>query len=290
MNAEQSSHNSKSTEKRPDTAASAVQSQDLKDVGAGPLERASLSSSLALIGQRLTSLEARLQNTAGEAKPTSPTWLEFAKIVFGGWPAFGLIFMLLFYGPVRDAINALPEKVKSAEEMSVLGVSLKTTIRVEAEKIGSIQLSQTLPTLSPAAVEFILRDSPAHNALVSYSKQGDLVKTVWFPSEKTLKILEELEKKKLAAVHVIGELPVDTVSKIRKGIADFRKKYPGRVAAAGSIDPDRIAFDLTPPADVVVPAYSWNLTDLGKNAVSVILKAVSVQLTPHPQSGDRSTR
>ncbi len=144
----------------------------------GPVERANLVAHLALISQRLSDVEALLKARPTESSSASKSWLEFLKVLFSGWPAFGLLFMLLFYVPVRDAINAIPEKVKSADEIGVLGVSLKNTIRVEAEKVGAIQLSETLPTLSPAAVEFLLRASRDYNALVSFSKQSELLKSI----------------------------------------------------------------------------------------------------------------
>src|SRR5262249_32925361 len=154
---------------------------------------------------------------------------------------------------------------KSAEEIGVLGVSLKNTIRVEAEKIGSIQLSETLPTLTPAAVEFMLRGSRVYNALVGYNEDSGLLKAIWLPSEQTLKILEELESKKLVAVQINSGGSDESVLSLRQAISDFRKRYPAR--EEGYSGPDQIHLELMTPTKMTLPHYSWRLTDLGKNAV-----------------------
>lgn len=253
--------------------------------GMGPVERANLVAHLGLISQRLAEVETRLKGNP-ERGSASKSWLEFSKVLLGGWPAFGLLFLLLFYAPVRDALNAIPDKVRSAEEIGVLGVSLKNRIRVEAEKIGAIQLSETLPTLTPAAVEFLLRGSRGYNSLISYSQEADLLKTIWLPSEQTLRILEELESKKLIAIELDSNAD-DSVAALREAIAEFRRKYPVR-EEEGYNEPDQVRLELANPTKMSAPRYSWQPTELGKNAVNVILKAVSAQLTPNAKNGESS--
>src|SRR5437763_1732689 len=82
-------------------------------------------------------------------------FLDLCKVVFGGWPALGFLFLLLFYSPLRDALNAIPDKVRTADEIGVLGVSLKSTIRAEAARIGESKLSDTIPRLSSSAIELL---------------------------------------------------------------------------------------------------------------------------------------
>lgn len=263
-----------------DSAADHEQLANLAHLG--PIERASLSTLLEHLGNRLSSLESRLPTKSSEEKQPGKTIIELGKVLFGGWPAFGLVFLILFYGPLRDAINAIPEKVKSAEEIGVLGVSLKTSLRVEAEKIGAIQLSETLPALTPAAVELLLRASRQYNALTGYREGSGLLEVIWFPSEQMLSTLEELESKKLITVYAGGSGgSIDNpegVKRLRSEIANFRRKYPGNEASASS--EGEVMWTLTTPQKIEVPHFSWSLTDLGKKAVDVILKAVSSQLSP----------
>lgn len=257
----------------------------------GPIERANLVAHLGLISQRLSEVERHLKAKPADAASSSKTWLEFAKVVLGGWPAFGLLFMFLFYSPIRDAINAIPEKVRSADEIGVMGVSLKNTIRVEAERVGAVQLSETLPALTPAAVEFLLRGSRDYNSLVSYSLDSSdpkLIAAIWLPSQQTIKILQELEAKKLVAIYlnINQEAPV---SDLLQAIEDLKRSYPTRDAGSFS-DPDRVRLELQKPTKLRPPNFNWKHTDLGKNAVSIIFKAVSAQLTPHSTRPETAKR
>jgi hypothetical protein len=199
--------------------------------------------------------------------------------------------MLLFYVPLRDAINAIPEKVKSADEIGVLGVSLKTTLRVEAEKIGAFQLSETLPALTPVAVEVLLRASRHYNTLISYSTEGDLVKTIWLPSEKRLATLEELEAQDLITVDVDGTDEPESTEELRAAIVAFRKKYPGRESDENSFsDEELITWKLDRAQVMETPHYNWKLTHLGGEARDVIVKAVSSQLALQPDKKPNSAK
>lgn len=253
--------------------------------GAGPIERASLSMSLEHLARRLASLEAVIA-----AKPPGPTRVlpsvvEVAKVVFGGWPAFGLLFLILFYGPLRDAISAIPEKVKAADEIGVLGVSLKSTLRREAERAGAITLSETLPALSASAVELLLRATPNYNGLVAYSSEDQKIARVWFPGDALLSTLAELETKQL--IRLTSGPPSGPsepgTDHVRGLVADFKRRYPGREGSPG--DTSQILWELNTPTKLEVPQIGWRLTDLGTKAVDVILKAVSSQLDPPPSAG-----
>lgn len=250
------------------------------DSAANPIERLNLVASLGLVHARLSDIEVRLKSKSPEAGAPAKTWIELTKVVLGGWPAFGLIFMLLFYVPIRDAINVIPEKVRSANEIGVLGVSLKSTIRAEAEKAGSLQLSETLPTLSPEAVEFLLRGSYSYNSLVSFSDPRDGSKSIWLPSEQTLRILDELHTKKLVAIQVEDDREANPVV-LRASISKLRDRYPGTLSSLSNEAQQR--WHLTVPEAMQVPSLAWRLTDLGENAVGIILKAVSAQLAPKLQ-------
>jgi len=247
----------------------------------GPIERLHLAASLDLLSRRLTEVEKGLQPKPTRASVSSYA-LELIKVVFGGWPAFGLLFIVLFYAPLRDAINAIPQKVRDAEEIGVLGVSLKTTIRVEAEKIGALQLSETLPTLSPESVEFLLRGVAEQNSLLSFSldsKDANLVTTLIVPTSKTISVLRELEAKKLIGIRIGPSAKDESVRVLEQELTQIRSKYPSTPEPA-SDDTDRVRLRLLTPVSFHPPALSWRQTDLGKSAVSVILKAVAAQLSP----------
>lgn len=249
-----------------------------------PVEDLALLTYLDLIGRRLSEIESRLGAKAPTNEAKSRSWIEFAKVLLGGWPAFGLLFMLLFYSPIRDAINAIPEKVRGADEIGLPGFSLKNTIRVEAERVGAIQLSETLPSLSPAAIEFLLRGTREQNVLISYSLDNadpNLISAIWLPHQHTLSILTELESKKLIAIRLGPSSEDRTVSDLKKAIDDLRREYPSS-EEPGSNDRERVRYVLRTPAKVRPPSMSWRQTDLGNNAVGIILKAVATQLSPNP--------
>jgi hypothetical protein len=242
------------------------------------IETASLAATLALVTQRIANIEGRLAQPPVANSSSRSEILEFAKVVLGGWPAFGLIFMLLFYEPVRDAINAIPEKVRSAEEIGLLGVSLKSTILAEAKKAGAFQLSETLPSLSPAAIEFLLRGSREYNSLVAFNKDAGLLTEVWIPSTPTVEILDELESKKLISIQVGQDGKLEGANALRRDLSDFKNRHPSK--EQDSLEKDRVHLRFLSPSPVEQPSYSWRLTELGRNAVDIILKAVSTQLSP----------
>jgi hypothetical protein len=271
--------NAEETDVQSETVLSEEKPTELRAIG--PIERANLATLLEHVANRISSLESKTVTKPHEDKETAKTLIELAKVLFGGWPAFGLVFLVLFYGPLRDAINAIPEKVKTAEEIGVLGMmSLKTTLRVEAEKMGAVQLSETLPALTPSAVELLLRASRESNLLIAFGyNSSGLLSTVVFPSEQLISTLEELEFKKLITVHTGG--PIDNpegVKKLRDEIVEFRKLFPGKELLTSMAG--QVMWQLDSPQKAEIPKLSWRLTDLGKKAVDVILKAVSSQLSP----------
>lgn len=241
----------------------------------GPVERANVAMLLENVSRRMSSIESKLAGKEPESRQWGNTIAELTKIVFAGWPVFGLVFLLLFYKPLSAAINAMPDKVKRAEEMSAFGISLKATIQKEAEKVGSLELSETLPALPPAAVELLLRSDRERNTMTSYSPGATGITRVWFPAEQKLTTLEELEAKEL--IQIIRDFDNEqSVKTARAEFEKFKKQYPGRETPASRSDATE--WELSPPREVDVPNFAWKLTDLGKKAVDVIVNAVSTQL------------
>jgi len=240
------------------------------------IEHLSLTVVLDHLATRIASLEEQLTRRASPGGAGKA--IEVLKAL-SGWPTFGLVFLVLFYVPLRDAIGAIPDKVKQAEQIELLGVSLKSTLRVEAQKIGAISLSETLPALSPRAVELLLRGvRDREESLLSYSLEENLITRVWLPSPQLLDVLDELEKKGLVAVVVHnGQSETAGIPAMKQAIAALRRERAGHELS--STDPSRIEWKLERPMRFETPIFGWRHTDLGKKAVDVILSAVSSQLT-----------
>ena len=250
------------------------------------VEMVGVAMALRGVARRLIDLEEKLDAQREGTPRRGGRFLEFSKIVFGGWPALGFLFIILFYFPLRDALNAIPEKVKTADEIGVLGVSLKSTIRVEAAKLGETKLSETIPSLSNAAIELLLRAPHNGEGLVSYTAndQNQLVR-IHFPSASVLAALSELQTHGLVDITPMGSQWKDrkaTGSAISESFEQFRSIHPGTEEA--SYGEDRASWTLNSPLPkgTEIPDFSWELSDLGKKGVDVILKAVSTELAPKP--------
>ncbi len=125
------SQNAEQLSSKPNTDPASPNFQQMSDV-----ERSILATHLILINQRLSEIDASLSSKLAKRETAPNTFLELAKIILGSWPSFGLLLMLLFYIPLRDAINTIPGKVKSASEIGVLGGSVKNPVQAEAQKAG----------------------------------------------------------------------------------------------------------------------------------------------------------
>lgn len=252
----------------------------------GPLHSVGLAIALRDMAQRLSSLEGKLDKNDTVGPPKSVFFLELCKVVFGGWPALGLLFLLLFYSPLREALNAIPEKVKMAAEIGALGVSLKSTVQVEAAKLSAGNLSETIPKLSSAAIELLLR-APRSSETLIWSLydvyDGDSQRnseTIELPSSSEIEAISELEAQGLIELES-GDRRV-TGADVRKIIDQFFKTYPGR-----EIPSTHYARMMWKPnkrfgSQDKAPELTWQLSDLGKKAVEVVLRAVSTELARIP--------
>ena len=256
-----------------------------------PVHSVVLAISLRDMTQRLASVEEKFDKDRN-AKPTkAPFLIELFKVIFGGWPILGFVFLFLFYAPLRDALNAIPEKVKMASEIGALGVSLKSTVQNEAVKLGAGNLSETLPRLSGAAIELLLRAPRNSESLVSSYEYYDYYdgddsnsntssERIEFPSSSEIDALSELEVQGLIELETRQEKI--TGNEARKVIDQFIKTHPGR-----ELRSTRYGRMLWEPAkrlgeNEYPPPLTWELSDLGKKAVEVILRAVSTELAPRP--------
>lgn len=257
-----------------------------------PLQTITLSLALGAIGERLSGLEAQIKKQSDKPEKSGNSLLEIAKVIFGGWPALGFLFLILFYSPLRDALNAIPAKVRNAEEIGILGVSLKTTIKAEAIRLGANSLSETIPTLSAPAIQTLLRGRSAPDFLVSYvptPEQG--YASFKFPSDELMTSLAELQQHRL--IDVVDGGPgrsAITTKAAAELIAQFESLHPGYDAS----DPqdgtsiDRLAKTWVPnsplPKGTPFPNIFWQLTELGIDAKRVIVNAVAIELAPNKET------
>jgi hypothetical protein len=270
--------------------ASAAQQQDeqtLSDLAAGaeagPIERLHLLTLLKDMTNRLGALEATLSKPRrAEGNPRGKFFLEFLKILLGGWPAFGFIFLIIFYFPLRDALLAIPDRVRSADEIQLPGVSLKSTIKKVAVSQGLEGLGETIPKLASPAIELLLRAPRNGESLVSFTNANDGTNfsAINFPSESVMNALSELQGKGL--IKLQGGLdknePLDG-AQLKQLWGKVKERFPG--SAEPSSGNGRISWTLKEPRPIAIdarPRLMWTLTDVGSQAVDVILKAISTQL------------
>ena len=192
--------------------------------------------------------------------------------------------MILFYSPLREALNLIPEKVRLADEIQVAGVSLKSTIKKEALRVGAIDLSETIPRLSSPSIDLLLRAprSPNSESLISYTPDSaGNYESTRFPSEPMIRSMTELQQAGLIRIQA-GFRPLQNFidgQALGKLSQDFRRKYPGREEPSTNLD--RLDWRLDRPAPKgSLPMLTWELTDRGSQAVEIILKAVSAELSP----------
>ncbi|MDC0744703.1 hypothetical protein [Polyangium mundeleinium] len=258
----------------------------------GSIESLHLTAVLRDVTRRVAAIEDALtKKVAPDTKSGASLLLEYLKVVFGGWPALGFLFLLLFYTPLQAALTSIPEKVRTADEIHLAGVSLKSTIKSVAITQGVGPLADKLPQLSGDAIEFLLRAPRAERSLVSFTLSPDSSKwaEVHFPSERFLKALAQLEA--LGLVELFGGFGkrerLDG-AKLTQLSADFKTKLPGvEQSVPGS---DTITWKLAMPipyADEAVPGLTWTLTSSGAQTVDLILKAVSAELARESNVGKK---
>jgi hypothetical protein len=254
------------------------------------------SSELVLLGrmsEQLRSIEAQLAKPGEDKTSAAMFVLEVFKVALGGWPVLGLVFLILFYVPIRAALNAIPEKVRTADEIGLPGgLSLKSSIKAEATRSGLRSLAETLPELSPAAIEMLLGAQRSTGEpglqLVSWSGE-DQTTTAYFPGEQVFNTLQELQSKGLVSVQ--SGYPPQPLAKgiaaAKAAIAEYKHKHPGKPVPT---DKDRNAWQFTNPpkgnpAQWAQLSIYWELTDVGRQAYDVIVRAVATSLAPAVAAG-----
>jgi hypothetical protein len=250
------------------------------------LQAITLTMALGDIGKRLSTLEIRLDTLSSQVSKPGSLTLELFKVIFGGWSVLGFFFLVLFYSPLRDALNAFPEKVRSANEIGVLGVSFKSTIRVEAARLGESKLSETIPNLSQVSIQYLLQAPPPQHpeGLMSFTlnDQKDEFVAIVFPSQSVIAALSELQEKGLIKIlDETNEARGIRGTEIDSYISKIKVSSPGNeeIAPRDGRAIWHLRSPLT-PTNTEMPMLRWERTELGDKAVGVILKAVAIELAP----------
>ncbi len=240
-------------------------------------------SLLITMERRLKNLELKLGKSERPGESVIAKSFELVKTIFTSWPALGFLFLILFFVPLRDTLNQLPQKIKSSTELNVTGIiTLKASISEEAVRQGASELSTTLPNLSDGALRNLLvRDSAGHGGLVSHHMGGQgnkQIVAVSFPNKQTFDALDELRS--LGLIELSGGEVSSSIRTNSYAIFQlFKEKYPGE--AGVSDDKTKELWRLSKPLQLQSlnsPNISWKLTPLGSRAVDVVLQAIAKKL------------
>jgi hypothetical protein len=237
--------------------------------------------------RRLARLEMDVERLS-KAKPAGePSKLfELLKTALGSWPLFAAVLLLLFHGPVRDIIAALPAKLKDANEVQIAGVTLKMAIEREAAKVGATSLSTTIPSLSSDALTALLRTPMQGGSLVSFNpnRQDDLL-SITFPAPNVVAALDELREKGLLNLILHHPSKPETsitgreFSAIVQGLRDAN---PGVLQPAGR-EEELTWLPSKPIPRAQLPVLTTRLTPQGQKAVTIIVNSVALQLATPPK-------
>ncbi|NDZ12057.1 hypothetical protein C7T35_15370 [Variovorax sp. WS11] len=232
------------------------------------------------VGRRLAGIEASLASKQSDSPKSNTALLEVLKVLFGGWPAFALILLLLFYVPLRDALNEIPDKVRKARNISVGTISLQSTIKDEAVKLGTPNLANTVPRLSADAT-YMLLHAPADSwgLIGMYERvKGEGYYSIELPNIAGFTALEELQRHQLIDLGGFVDDKEVTLEQAAKALTEFRKSHPADEYQTKTKNRVRWVFHKHVPTTTVIPSFTWELTPLGAKAVEVVASAVHAEL------------
>jgi hypothetical protein len=200
------------------------------------------------------------------------------------WPvcAAGLLFML--WPRIDPVLALLPNKVAESEKITAGPLSLEL-YKVAERSGGDLQLAVTIGRLSIEATEWLL--GREGSSLYGFSDDGtDKIVRLYLDSTTHVLPLQELLKKGLA--ESIPRMPL-TVNGKRKVYSPeefaalFAKAHAHfqKLSAHADADSDSVTYNFDPPLEhgkVAEQIPQWGLTERGKEARKLILKAVAEQL------------
>lgn len=246
-----------------------------------PIAQFNLYQSLTTITDKLKSIDERVSNLESPRKGN--VFMETFKAIVGGWPAFGLLFLVLFYTPLQKVMDALPKKFEGATEFTMAGISIKTKIQEVADIKGVTAIGKAIPKLSDSAIESLIKAPVREVGLYTYNPKNNMVVHFNFPSPDRIKTLEELLENEL--ININGSLTMKGKPEpIKKGelanfISAIKKKYPG--TSLNPLDEPIEAWELKEqfPMDDPKPFLGWGLSEKGKSAVDIILLVVGKSIS-----------
>lgn len=229
--------------------------------------------------EQLRSIKAKLEsNQDKRPKPDiTSSLIEVLKVALTGWPAFGIIFLLLFYSPVHDAITSIPEKVRRADEIHVAGIALKSALKTEAIKVGDTDLADVLPKLSFTSIKALLNLPKKGSDLLSFIPDSEgKIQVVLLSSEQHMAAIEELFSAKLVVItkhQWDSKSAVDLTAEQAKEIFHkFQEKYSRFLKLDGGNRRLRYELDQAIPKSEI-PPIMVSLSPLGRQAAEIIVKA-----------------
>jgi hypothetical protein len=228
---------------------------------------------------KLNNIERQITESAkSDPQKNQSCIFQLLKLTLSSWPAFGLIFLLIFFFPINNAIKSLSEKVKSANEIQVAGMSLKSKIETVASKKGIGKIAENLSELSSNSIELLLKAPRESKSLFSYSSSVNRQKyiAINLPSEKSIKSIQELIKNGLIELEGgFGKSRRLNSSEFAKLIKDVKEKMPGKKTDRND---NEISWEFDIPID---PNQNksffmrWKLSDTGVKTVDIIINIVS---------------
>lgn len=239
------------------------------------IERVGLEVLIRDVTTRLSRMEnAMLRLREPKGKSRADYAMEALKVVSTGWPAFGLILLILFYVPLKEVVTTIPERLRTAQEINMPGMSLKMAIKTEAARAGDLSLSETIPSLSIASIELLLKIAATSSIWAFTPNKDGHMQAVYYPSPESLKAFDELQQKGLVEIQESGKSI--SIAELSKMIDNWRRVHPGKEEDAG---PERRSWT---PERPIAPGdlnmVSYGLTAAGKRAREVIVSAVAMQL------------
>jgi len=192
---------------------------------------------------------------------------EIAKAV--AWPLIVVFSMLWLREPLFKIAEVLPEKIRSAEKLSIFAVTLEEKAAAEGEP----RIANAINSLSPKAIEKFLeigRDN--HIALVQREPDADAYA---LPPEKELLALQELEAQDLVeAAYSDGR--TEEPMRLTDIVGVLSRQHNVRRIRVGN-DYQTLIYPL-PELIPKLQRYRYQLTEFGRKALDAISAAIAEQL------------
>lgn len=183
------------------------------------------------------------------------------------WPLLAFAFFLIFRAPISRTIALVPDKLEKAYKGNI--GSLSWEIRQRAQEQGGSELAARVGTLSPGAVEELIK-TPRDGVMGFVSSFLGRTNAYTIPSETRLAAFRELE----SAQFLQFRTPLGEWLEFVKGLP-LQEDKSVKVSYGRTVVATR---PLTPEQYRKLDEQSYQLTPKGKQAVDAIVKAIGEQL------------